>query len=584
LTNIHYLVSLFLIIFLIGQVGAEDCPPDTIPITPPQNVWTIPNWNDWEGIEVVTWNIEHFPQSGSTTIDGVAEIILDQLADIYALQEIDDTLAFKNQLMPLLPNYSYVIGSNGYLAYLAVIYRNEVLSVTGMTELWADTDYWDDFDQDYYNNAQYYFASRPPLRIDFEWQCGNAGFNFSVIDVHLKCCTTGDGLVRRRIAAQLLGTYLDQQMAAGDSNIIVLGDWNDDLVDTPPYDAFTVLLNNSNINFVTLPLAQDPSNYYDSYPSWPSFLDHILITAGLFDDNIAGEVTTFRLDDYITNYSSIISDHRPVGWRFPVAGSAEASPFNIVISEIMANPAAVLDSYGEWFELYNADSVQIEISAWTIADADADNHSIDPGIDFFALEPGEYLIFGLDGNSAVNGGVSVDYVYSAFYLANSEDEIILRDSQGRLVDEVRYTASFPLTSGASMYLADLNSNHNLAASWVLSTETFGAGDYGTPGWGPFNLTIQKNETVFTTGFQLGINYPNPFNPRTMLTYQLETATNLRLSIIDLRGREITNLENGWKDAGWHQIIWEAEDNPSGLYFVRLENGTSSVIKKICLIK
>ncbi|NQU28107.1 MAG: hypothetical protein HQ528_07460, partial [Candidatus Marinimicrobia bacterium] len=110
MTNIHYLVSLFLIIFLIGQVGAEDCPPDTIPITPPQNVWTIPNWNDWEGIEVVTWNIEHFPQSGSTTIDGVAEIILDQLADIYALQEIDDTLAFKNQLMPLLPNYDYVIG------------------------------------------------------------------------------------------------------------------------------------------------------------------------------------------------------------------------------------------------------------------------------------------------------------------------------------------------------------------------------------------------------------------------------------------------------------------------------------------
>ncbi len=483
----------FLVIFLLLiPLSAQNCPPDTLAVTAPQDYWSIPYWNDWEGIETVTWNIEHFPQSGSTTINGVAEIILDQLADIYALQEIDDTLAFKNQLMPLLPNYDYILAPNGYFIYLAVIYRTKVLTVNNWTELWANT------------SNEYYFAGRPPLRVDFTWECGNYNFNFSVINVHLKCCN--DGLERRRIAAQLLGAYLDQQIAAGDSNIIVLGDWNDDLVDTPPYDAFTVLLDNSNVYFVTLPLAQDPSNYYDSYPSWPSFLDHILITAGLFDDNIAGEVTTFRLDDYITNYSSIISDHRPVGWRFPVSGLTEVSPFNIVITEIMANPSAVLDSYGEWFELYNADSVQIELSAWTIADADGDYHSIDPGIDFFAIEPGEYLIFGRDGDSIVNGGVPVDYVYSAFLLANSEDEIILRDSQGRLVDEVWYSASYPLTSGASMYLSDYSFNNNVATNWAQSSQAYGAGDLGTPGYGA-NDTLKVDPGVMPDQVILLGNYP-----------------------------------------------------------------------------
>ncbi len=576
------LSGLFLIIFLIGQVAAEDCPPDTIPITPPQNFWTIPNWNNWEGIEVVTWNIEHFPQTGSTTINGVAEIVLDQLADIYVFQEIDDTLAFKNQLMPLLPNYNYIIGSNGYFAYLAVIYRNDVLSVTGTTELWADTDYWYDGDDNYYNNAQYYFASRPPLQVDFQWQCGNASFSFSVINLHLKCCN--EGLERRRIAAQLLDTYLAQQMATGDSDIIVLGDWNDDLVDTPPYDAFTLLLNNPDVEFVTLPLAQDPNNAWDSYPSWPSFLDHILITAGLFDDNLSsGEVTTFLMHDYIPNYSSIISDHLPVGWRFVVPETIIDSPHQIVITEVLSDPAAVTDTYGEWFEIYNAGTYQIELSAWTIADADGDSHSIDPGIDFFAIESGEYLVFGRSADSLVNGGYQADYEYADIILANTGDEIILYDNQGRLVDEVYYDDNFPQSSGASMYLTDYLSDNNLAVNWAQSTRPFGGGDLGTPGYGAID-SLKATPQSMPDQVVLLTNYPNPFNPRTTLTYKLETATNLRLSIVDLQGREVVKLENCRKDAGWHQITWEAKDQSSGLYFIRLENTTTSVIKKICLIK
>jgi len=61
------------------------------------------------------------------------------------------------------------------------------------------------------------------------------------------------------------------------------------------------------------------------------------------------------------------SDHLPVmvSFTFP---SGDPSPYNIVITEVMVNPAAVSDSYGEWFELYNADTVTISMLDWLLLD------------------------------------------------------------------------------------------------------------------------------------------------------------------------------------------------------------------------
>ena len=58
------------------------------------------------------------------------------------------------------------------------------------------------------------------------------------------------------------------------------------------------------------------SNIHDSYPSYPSFIDHIMISSDLFEEDENGDVQTIRLGDYIAGYDEIISDHRPVVWRF----------------------------------------------------------------------------------------------------------------------------------------------------------------------------------------------------------------------------------------------------------------------------
>ena len=74
----------------------QDCPPaDTIQVSPPQDLWGIPNQNNWNGLEVMTWNVQEFPTS-SNTVNYVSEIISDILPDIIAFQEISDIPDYEN--------------------------------------------------------------------------------------------------------------------------------------------------------------------------------------------------------------------------------------------------------------------------------------------------------------------------------------------------------------------------------------------------------------------------------------------------------------------------------------------------------
>lgn len=162
---------------------------------------------------------------------------------------------------------------------------------------------------------------------------------------------------------------------------------------------------------------------------------------------------------------------------------------SLVITEIMQNPAAVLDSNGEWFEIHNPTGVPVDLDGWTIADDGSDSHVI---VGPLVIAPGGYLVLGINADSATNGGVTVDYQYSTFFLANGDDEVILIHPTAGVVDRVTYDDGFvsdvknlfPDPNGASMSLnpALLNSGANdFGLNWCPSTTVFGAGDLGTPG-------------------------------------------------------------------------------------------------------
>jgi len=133
---------------------------------------------------------------------------------------------------------------------------------------------------------------------------------------------------------------------------------------------------------------------------------------------------------------------------------------------------------GEYFEIYNSGTTAIDINGWILSDDGADSHTISGAPTVPAMS---YYVLGRGGDVASNGGVTVDYVYSGFLLANSADEIVLT-AVGVEIDRVNYTGSWPTNDGvAAEYNEFTAGDNNDAANWCEATSAFGDGDFGSPG-------------------------------------------------------------------------------------------------------
>ena len=299
--------------------------------------WTqnanIPTFGTDGTLEIATWNIEHFPKNDQNTIDSVSQIIKALDIDIISFQEIDDTVSFK-QMINNLPDYQYYFKSQWY-GGLAYIYKTDVIQINDFYEIYTTSPYWSPF-------------PRSPLVMDINFM----GQNIIVINNHFKCCgngildlnNSGDEESRRYIASNLLKEYIDNYFT--DKKVLVVGDLNDNIAESESNNVFINIINeNQNYLFADMEIAQgDKSDW--SYPTWPSHLDHILITNELFADfhNDNSEIKTIKIDQYLTNgwneYDYNISDHRPVAIKLKLESTSNSDFLtNDELLKIYPNPA-----------------------------------------------------------------------------------------------------------------------------------------------------------------------------------------------------------------------------------------------------
>ena len=85
-------------------------------------------------------------------------------------------------------------------------------------------------------------------------------------------------------------------------------------------------------------------------------------------------------------------------------------------------------------------------------------------------------------------------------------------------------------------------------------------------------------------YTLSQNFPNPFNPSTVIRYALPVAGNVELKVYNSLGEVVKTLVNSPKEAGYHEISFIASDLPSGLYLYELKAGSFSSVKKMLLVK
>lgn len=159
-----------------------------------------------------------------------------------------------------------------------------------------------------------------------------------------------------------------------------------------------------------------------------------------------------------------------------------AGPGDVVVTEIMQNPDAVSDAYGEWFELYNRTGSSIDIEGWTVGDGVSEEHTISSG-GALIIPPSGFLVLGRNGDLLVNGGYTCDYVYSGITLSNGADRVVVHDG-GVTVDSVAYDGGidYPDPTGASMECVDPSSDNCQGSNWEMCVvSSYGDGDYGTPG-------------------------------------------------------------------------------------------------------
>ena len=286
-----------------AQIRTNPSPecPDQWPAD--RNVYNIPPLGKTNGLDVITWNMERFPLAGDTTLKVVSEIIRDLNVDIIGIQEVQAIGEFA-EMMSWIPEYDFILSQQSSFMDQAIIYRKDVLIVLNQQEPFAFDDY--------------FFAGRPPLVVDFLYRCGETEMEITIVNFHLKCC--GDGLYRRQQSMKQLHTFLRDRIDLGLTNIIVIGDWNDQIQDEGIYQSFRPFVNDKNhFRFVTDLIVDDPNQ--QSYPTWPSFLDHILIAESFFDSfKSNGVIRSVNIDEWIGGwevYESTISDHRPILLHLP---------------------------------------------------------------------------------------------------------------------------------------------------------------------------------------------------------------------------------------------------------------------------
>ncbi|MFC2094645.1 T9SS type A sorting domain-containing protein [Bacteroidota bacterium] len=100
-----------------------------------------------------------------------------------------------------------------------------------------------------------------------------------------------------------------------------------------------------------------------------------------------------------------------------------------------------------------------------------------------------------------------------------------------------------------------------------------------------HTTGTEEEIGLPGNYELAQNYPNPFNPSTKIQFALPVGANVTLKVFNLLGQEVqTLINNQVKPAGSHEVIFDASNLPSGIYFYRMQTDNFVQVKKMMLLK
>jgi len=562
-------------------------------------------------VRILTYNLLNFSDDNEREVHYIT--ILESISpDLIVVQEIVGQTGFANFQSDVLDVYE-----SGQWSGAPFINQSAQQDIA----LFFNHDLFTFVNTDAINTAQ-----SSGTRDVIEWNMIHnlSGIEFNIYGVHFKASSGSSNASQRLEEATILREHLNS-LPIG-RHFIVAGDFNIYSNSSSTEPAFNMLTGDSDVNTGRL---FDPINRIGNWHNNSSFsdvhtqsprttsfggganggmddrFDWLFVSENILSDQssmmyIEDTYTAFGNDgnhfnDAINsgNNTSVsdemadalhdASDHLPVYmdvWFDDLVFSERG----IVITEIMANPGSVSDSYGEWFEIANVTDTIISLEGWSIKDNGSDIHVIQTENQESMIQPGQFYVLARNGNISSNGGVPSDYVYSGFSLSNTEDEIIILDSDGAIVDEVHYTSEWNFSSGISKEIHENNSDNSLIENWFASTLSYGSGDYGTPGSSYEGSLGFKNQHITPGDFIVYNLFPNPFNSSTTIKIHSGKSQKITIQTFDVYGREIDIIKDKHISAGNTEIQWAGNNYSSGVYFLKISNPSYYSYKKLVLVK
>jgi len=192
------------------------------------------------------------------------------------------------------------------------------------------------------------------------------------------------------------------------------------------------------------------------------------------------------------------------------------------------------------------------------------------------------------------GDPKEEYIFEHAEIVNDElgwiklnIPLIERETDGSILPNDEGFVLFPKNWGGGSYnneVLDLDKlvgyNFSLVTTSHEADEIEIAFDYFTRNGNPASIVSDLSGPL---NFSLSANYPNPFNPRTVIRYQIPSRTLVQLDVFNILGQKLHTLVHAIQPAGIYQVAFQANDFAPGLYFYRIETDDFIETRKMTLM-
>jgi hypothetical protein len=291
-----------------------------------------------ETLDVMTWNMEFFgatitnfgPSDVTLQAANALKVFQATLPDVIAVQEVSDE-ALLASVVAQLPGYAVICSDRFSRSFetpdptfppqkLCLIYNTAVVEILDTKVLFEQiydearmgmNDLLDSYPTG--TPSSFWSSGRLPWLVTAIADINGVKEKINFINIHAKSGSSNEDLLRKRFDNQVLKDTLDAFYS--DQNIVLLGDYNDDLDESigGGLTTYDVIISDPDFDGVTISLSEAGLR---SFIFNDNVIDHITLSNELYDNYLEGSETLYIPFNTIENYANTTSDHLPVSVRF----------------------------------------------------------------------------------------------------------------------------------------------------------------------------------------------------------------------------------------------------------------------------